>query len=124
MAVRKSTVENLEITKGVLTMELMDFYKGKKVFVTGHTGFKGTWLCKILLMAGAQVTGYSTEPPTDPSLFHLCNMAGQMNSVTGDVRCLKSLHKAMEAARPELFCILRHSLLSARATKIPLKPMK
>lgn len=102
MAVRKSTVENLEITKGVLTMELMDFYKGKKVFVTGHTGFKGTWLCKILLMAGAQVTGYSTEPPTDPSLFHLCNMAGQMNSVTGDVRCLKSLHKAMEAARPEI----------------------
>ena len=83
-------------------MELMDFYKGKKVFVTGHTGFKGTWLCKILLMAGAQVTGYSTEPPTDPSLFHLCNMAGQMNSVTGDVRCLKSLHKAMEAAQPEI----------------------
>ena len=83
-------------------MELMDFYKGKKVFVTGHTGFKGTWLCKILLMAGARVTGYSAEPPTDPSLFRLCNMEGQMNSVTGDVRCLESLQKAMEASQPEI----------------------
>ena len=45
--------------------ELMDFYRDKRVLVTGHTGFKGAWLCRILTLAGAQVTGYSLEPPTD-----------------------------------------------------------
>ena len=49
--------------------ELMDFYRDKRVLVTGHTWFKGAWLCRILTLAGAQVTGYSLEPPTDPSLF-------------------------------------------------------
>ena len=46
-----------------------EFYRGKRVFVTGHTGFKGSWLCKMLLMAGAEVTGYSLQPPTQPNLF-------------------------------------------------------
>lgn len=50
------------------------FYKGKRVFVTGYTGFKGSWLCKILLNAGAQVTGYALNPPTDPNLFQLCGV--------------------------------------------------
>ena len=49
----------------------LEFYRGKRVFVTGHTGFKGTWLCKMLLLAGAEVTGYSLNPPTEPSLFVL-----------------------------------------------------
>ena len=49
----------------------LSFYNGKKVLVTGHTGFKGTWLCNILLLAGADVTGYSLEPPTDPSMFEI-----------------------------------------------------
>ena len=53
--------------------EVFNFYKGKKVLVTGHTGFKGTWLSRILVNAGAEVTGYSLNPPTDPALF---NMAG------------------------------------------------
>ena len=47
--------------------EVFDFYKGKKVLVTGHTGFKGTWLSRILVNAGAKVTGYSLKPPTDPA---------------------------------------------------------
>ena len=50
---------------------MLNFYKGKRVFVTGHTGFKGSWLCKILANAGAQVTGYSLNPPTNPNLFKL-----------------------------------------------------
>lgn len=49
--------------------EVFEFYKGKKVLVTGHTGFKGAWLCRILINAGAEVTGYSLEPPTAPDLF-------------------------------------------------------
>lgn len=47
----------------------LSFYKGKKVLITGHTGFKGSWLCRILVGAGAQVTGYSLTPPTEPNLF-------------------------------------------------------
>ena len=61
--------------------ELMDFYRDKRVLVTGHTGFKGAWLCRILTLAGAQVTGYSLEPPTDPSLFEIAGLEDVMDSV-------------------------------------------
>ena len=53
----------------------LDFYSGKRVFVTGHTGFKGAWLSKILLTAGANVTGFALDPPTDPALFSLLNLS-------------------------------------------------
>ena len=52
----------------------ISFYKGKKVLVTGHTGFKGTWMCRMLVNAGAIVTGYSLEPPTNPNLFELADL--------------------------------------------------
>ena len=52
----------------------LSFYKGKKVLVTGHTGFKGSWLCRILVKAGAQVTGYSLVPPTTPNLFSMADV--------------------------------------------------
>ena len=71
----------------------LNFYRGKKVFVTGHTGFKGTWLCKMLLDAGAQVTGYSLDPPTDPNLFSLSQIEEQMDSVIGDIRNRELLWK-------------------------------
>lgn len=83
-------------------MNLFEFYKDKKVLVTGHTGFKGTWLCKILLMAGADVTGYSTEPPTDPSIFALSNMEKQMRSIIGDVRDLKQMQEVFAQVQPEI----------------------
>ena len=61
-----------------------DFYQGKRVLVTGHTGFKGSWLCRILTLAGAQVTGYAAEAPTDPALFSIAGLADTMDSVIGD----------------------------------------
>ena len=79
-----------------------DFYKGRRVLITGHTGFKGSWLSAILLMAGAEVTGYSLEPPTEPSLFELAGMKGRMNSVVGDVRDLPHLLQVFEEVQPEI----------------------
>lgn len=81
---------------------MIDFFKRKKVFITGHTGFKGTWLCKMLINAGAEVTGYSLNPPTSPSLFEISGIENQMNSVIGDIRDLESLKKAFNAAQPEI----------------------
>ena len=83
-------------------MQNLSFYQNKRVFVTGHTGFKGTWLCRILLNAGAVVTGYSLEPPTNPNLFDLSDVQGRMTHVIGDIRDLKSLKAAFDAAQPEI----------------------
>ncbi|MBP5793397.1 MAG: CDP-glucose 4,6-dehydratase [Spirochaetaceae bacterium] len=81
---------------------LLSFYRNKKVFLTGHTGFKGTWLSRILILAGAEVTGYSLEPPTKPSLFEQTGTAGQMNSIIGDIRDGEKLKAAMLAAKPDI----------------------
>lgn len=80
----------------------LNFYKGKKVFVTGHTGFKGSWLCKMLVNAGAVVTGYSLEPPTNPSLFKLANIEKNIHSVIGDIRDFKYLKNTFDKAEPEI----------------------
>ena len=80
----------------------LSFYNGKKVFITGHTGFKGTWLCHVLRAAGAEVTGYALEPPTDPSLFGLTDIRKDIHSIRGDVRDLAALKAAMDGARPEI----------------------
>lgn len=80
----------------------LDFYRGKRVFVTGHTGFKGAWLCKILSNAGAEVTGYSLQPPTTPSLFDLANIQQDVHSIIGDVRDFDTLKSAFDQARPEI----------------------
>ena len=85
-----------------LYKEFCSFYKGKKVFLTGHTGFKGTWLSRILIKAGADVTGYSMMPPTDPSLFFVSGVSEHMNSVIGDIRDLKHLKEVFKKAEPEI----------------------
>lgn len=83
-------------------LSLEEFYKGRKVFVTGHTGFKGSWLCHLLLYLGAEVTGYATLPPTDPSIYELTNLSGRIHSVIGDVRDGEKLKNAMREAEPEI----------------------
>ena len=82
--------------------ETLEFYRGKKVFVTGHTGFKGSWLCKLLTDAGADVTGYALAPPEGPNLYDLSGTAGKLHSVFGDVRDRDRLRRAFEEARPEI----------------------
>lgn len=81
---------------------ILDFYKGKRIFLTGHTGFKGAWLCKMLSNAGAFVTGYSLEPPTNPSLFKIVDIEKDVHSVIGDIRDLDSLMKAFNESNPEI----------------------
>ncbi|MDD4347482.1 MAG: CDP-glucose 4,6-dehydratase [Opitutales bacterium] len=80
----------------------LSFYTGKKVFVTGHTGFKGTWLSNVLLQAGALVTGYSLKSATNPSLFEQTNTGCRMTSIIGDIRDLASLSKAVRESEPEI----------------------
>jgi len=79
-----------------------DFWKGKRVFLTGHTGFKGAWLSIWLSELGAELTGYALDPPTSPSMFELAALAKRMRNIIGDIRDLNSLEKALEEAQPEV----------------------
>lgn len=78
------------------------FFKGRKILVTGHTGFKGSWLCELLLLLGAEVTGYSLEPPTTPSMYQICGLERRLHSEYGDIRDLEHLRKVMRQVQPEL----------------------
>ncbi len=81
---------------------MLEFYKNKKVFLTGHTGFKGTYLSRILLQAGAVVKGYSLDAPTNPSIFDMTKTANEMESVISDVRDGETLTKEMQIFRPDI----------------------
>jgi CDP-glucose 4,6-dehydratase len=83
-------------------MQLRSFYSGKRVLITGHTGFKGAWLSRLLLEWGAQVHGYSLEPPTQPNLFEIAGLDRAFPSVLGDVRDLDGLERTFRQARPEI----------------------
>lgn len=78
------------------------FYRGKKVLITGHTGFKGTWMSQTLLQLGADITGYALEPPAEPGLFSLSRMESRMNSIEGDIRDLEHLQSVFAETRPEI----------------------
>jgi CDP-glucose 4,6-dehydratase len=95
------------------------FFKGKKVFVTGHTGFKGSWLCKTLAMTGADVTGYALDPPTNPALFELAGIGSLVHSVIGDVRSKPDLERTFFAAKPEIVFHLAAQPLVAEGYKNP-----
>jgi len=80
----------------------LSFYKGKKVLVTGHTGFKGSWLSSILIQAGADVTGFALEPITEESLYSILKLEEKMNSVIGDIRNLEEVKKVFSDSKPEI----------------------
>lgn len=86
------------------SVEVMDlsFWKSKRVFLTGHTGFKGSWLAQWLLSMGADVCGYALDPPTDPSLYRVLNLDRHLQSICGDIRDLAALESALKNFQPEI----------------------
>jgi len=80
----------------------ISFYKNKKIFITGHTGFKGTWFCHILLHAGADITGYSLEPPTNPALFIQTGLEKYIHSIIADVRDRDKLIQTVKEIKPDI----------------------
>lgn len=79
-----------------------EFWKRRRVFLTGHTGFKGSWLCLWLRMLGAEVTGYALEPPTEPNLFGQAKIDSLVRSIRGDIRDAAGLQRAIAECRPEV----------------------
>lgn len=96
-------------------------YKGKKVFITGHTGFKGSWLCLWLYSLGAKVTGYALNPPTNPSLYELCKIDRLVISIIADVRDSQALTQAMVAANPEIVIHMAAQPLVRESYKNPVE---
>ena len=94
MAIWQCTLEGVAINSA--------FWSGKHVFVTGHTGFKGSWLSLWFQQLGAEVTGYALPPPTNPSLFEVAQVAQGMTSIIGDIRDGAMLAKAMSDAAPDI----------------------
>jgi len=78
------------------------FWEGKSVLLTGHTGFKGSWLSLWLQTMGARVVGYALAPPTNPNLFEVGEVGKDMTSLTGDIRDLENLQKVFTEYRPEI----------------------
>lgn len=87
--------------QGIDVMDL-SFYNGKSVLVTGHTGFKGSWMCEVLLREGARLTGFSNGIPTTPGLFEVLGLEQRMHSVMGDVRDLHALMEVFAQVQPEI----------------------
>ena len=99
----------------------LSFYSGKRVFVTGHTGFKGSWLCRILVSAGAECYGYALAPETSPALFNLAGIENGMHSFIGDVCDYDNLKKAFDIAKPEIVFHLAAQPIVRESYKFPAK---
>ncbi len=95
------------------------FWKGRRVLLTGHTGFKGSWLSLWLQRLGADLTGYALEPPTSPNLFDLSGAAGEMKSYTRDVRDLEALRDVVDRERPEVVFHMAAQSLVRRSYQEP-----
>ncbi len=83
-------------------MSVLEFYKNRKVLITGHTGFKGSWMCRLLALAGAEVTGYALEGAEGCNLFAICRLGADVDSVIGDIRSLEHLRDVFDRVQPEI----------------------
>lgn len=99
--------------------KMVDFYKNKRVFITGHTGFKGSWLSEILINAGAIVKGYALAPNTEPNLYNLLGLNEKMESIIADIRDLNNLKKAINDFKPEIVFHLAAQPLVRESYKNP-----
>jgi len=119
MGNRKSCVE----TVGLMTVhkKLIDSYNGKTVLVTGHTGFKGSWLALWLESLGAKVIGYSLDPPTDPSVFHAIGLSKRIIDIRGNILDCNKVFKTVEKYRPEFIFHLAAQPLVRYSYKNPLE---
>jgi CDP-glucose 4,6-dehydratase len=98
----KNRSEIAAVPCGDLPTAFGGYFAGKRVLVTGHTGFKGSWLCEWLLALGAEITGYSLPPPTHPSLFEELGLAPRINHVVGDVTDYDKLLRLIHEQEPEV----------------------
>ncbi len=98
-----------------------NFWRDKKVFMTGHTGFKGSWLCLWLHALGAKVTGYSLKPPTEPSLFNLCRVDQVAKTIIADVRDLETLRRELASAEPGIVIHMAAQPLVRDSYKMPVE---
>ena len=99
------------------------FWKNKRVLVTGHTGFKGSWLSLWLQKLGAELTGYSKSIPTDPSMFELCNVKEGMISIEGDIRNLDKLKNTIDQFNPEIVIHMAAQSLVHESYEYPLETL-
>lgn len=95
--------------------------KGKKVLVTGHTGFKGSWLCLLLLKLNAKVYGYALEPPTNPSLFEVAGIENKITSFINDIRNYTALLEVLQEVKPDVVIHLAAQALVRDSYKIPVE---
>src|SRR4051812_42110975 len=107
-----------------MVAELQKAYAGKRVFLTGHTGFKGGWLAIWLRELGAEVTGYALAPDTHPSLFETARVADGLKHIEADIRDLPRLRKALSEARPDFVFHLAAQALVRRSYDDPITTLQ
>jgi CDP-glucose 4,6-dehydratase len=101
-----------------------DFYKGRKVFLTGHTGFKGAWLALWLHALGAEVAGYALAPPSEPNLFEAAGVANRILHVSGDILDVDALDRAMAESRPDVVFHLAARSLIPESREYPMETLR
>ena len=100
---------------------MSEFWKGKRILITGHTGFKGSWLAFWLKMLGAEICGYALAPETEPNLFENLQLASEIESVAGDVRDLENFEKCLKNFQPEIVFHLAAQSLVRKSYRAPIE---